>query len=160
METTLRPATSDDFAFAWQLYRDLMEPLTIELLGAWRDDGQRAVVRAGLASGDARIVRLGDEEVGWLQARERDGTVELLQIYVSPRWQGQGIGTGLIEDLKRRGLPVALSVMRNNHGARALYERLGFRIAASSEWKHLMRWDPTTPATTSRRGDGADEGPD
>jgi hypothetical protein len=41
----LRPASSTDFLFAWSAYEELMQPLTVELLGRWNEPGQKRVVR-------------------------------------------------------------------------------------------------------------------
>jgi ribosomal protein S18 acetylase RimI-like enzyme len=51
---------------------------------------------------------------------------------VVPAQQGKGIGTAVadlvIEQSARQGLPAVLSVLTVNPRARALYERLGFRV--------------------------------
>ena len=44
----LRPANAADLAFAWQVYRDVMKPLTEALL-PWREARQKAVVAEALA---------------------------------------------------------------------------------------------------------------
>ena len=149
-----RAGTADDFDFAYDLYRSQMAPLTIEALGRWRDDGQRPVVRAGLAGGDVRIVELDGRPVGWLQHREREGRTELLQIYVDPAVQGRGLGTALLRELQARGLPIELSVLRNNARARALYQRLGFEVVSESAHKQLMRWTPRASSGTRGSGPG------
>ena len=59
--------------------------------------------------------------------------------------QRKGIGTGVIEALLQQGRqkskPVTLAVMKINP-ARALYERLGFRITHQDEYKLYMQADP------------------
>jgi hypothetical protein len=44
----LRPAGSEDFRFAWSLYRDLIKQQTEELL-EWNEPGQKRVVELALA---------------------------------------------------------------------------------------------------------------
>ncbi len=63
---------------------------------------------------------------------------------VRPEYRGYGIGTRLMQvveaDLYRRGFRlVCLNVTRDNHGARRLYERLGYRVVAVEEgrWSYL-----------------------
>lgn len=149
----LRPGTAADFDFAYDLYRELMQPLTVALIGRWSDDGERPVVRAGLAAGNVQIVEVVGRPAGWIQIREIEGRLDLQQIYVVASLQGSGLGTALIRALQERGLPIALSVMHNNHRARALYLRLGFRDAAERAHKHEMRWIPTG-ISSGTRGSG------
>jgi ribosomal protein S18 acetylase RimI-like enzyme len=63
---------------------------------------------------------------------------------VRPNWQGHGIGTRLMEraeeDLAQRGFRVAvIAAGRENPRARALYERLGYRVFADDpgEWTYI-----------------------
>jgi GNAT superfamily N-acetyltransferase len=67
------------------------------------------------------------------------------QIYVAPSMQRKGIGSGVIQTVlqlgRKKSKPVTLGVMKINP-ARALYERLGFRITHADEYKVYMRADP------------------
>ena len=59
--------------------------------------------------------------------------------------QRKGIGSRVIQALlrlaRKKSKPVTLAVMKINP-ARALYERLGFRITHEDEYKVYMRADP------------------
>jgi predicted N-acetyltransferase YhbS len=69
------------------------------------------------------------------------GVAEMNALEARP--QGQGIGTALIlagqQEAKRRGPPIlGLAAEVGNHGARRLYERLGYGL-----WEHglvIDRW--------------------
>lgn len=63
---------------------------------------------------------------------------------VRPNFRGRGLGTRLMQvieaELYRRGFrQVCLNVTRDNHEARRLYERLGYRVAALEEgrWSYI-----------------------
>ena len=75
----LRAARSDDFRFAWSLYKELMEPLTIELLGRWNETAQKQVVElpAGGAVADL-LVQLGipSADVGVIIVNGASGTAK------------------------------------------------------------------------------------
>jgi ribosomal protein S18 acetylase RimI-like enzyme len=141
----LRPATSGDFDFAWSLYRELMKPLTLELL-AWNESGQRRTVEEALARQGASVIVVREARCGWLHVNETPGEICLGQLYLTPAWQGRGIGGTIIRDLSDRaqqsGKRFTLDVMKNNR-ARVLYERLGFRVVATSAYKLTMQWFAT-----------------
>jgi GNAT superfamily N-acetyltransferase len=68
------------------------------------------------------------------------------ELFVSPPQRGRGVATALVRGLCARQLPwfntavaVELEVTPNNHRARALYERLGFRPYKNA----VMRATPT-----------------
>jgi ribosomal protein S18 acetylase RimI-like enzyme len=139
----LRPISSDDFQFCWTLYRDLMKPLTVELLGSWNESGQKQAIERSLADSGASIIVVGESDIGWLRIGETDAEVYLGQLYVVPLMQNRGIGTAVVRQLcdraRREGKALTLEVMKNNR-ARFLYERLGFGVVGSSEYKLNMRW--------------------
>ncbi len=74
----------------------------------------------GFASADPRRF----ERVGWIAT-----------IAVDPRFQRRGIGTALMEACEARvNLPILkLTVRVTNHGAIAMYEKMGYR--ASDIWR-------------------------
>jgi ribosomal protein S18 acetylase RimI-like enzyme len=139
----LRPTASTDFPFAWPLYRELMQPLTVELLGRWNETGQKRVVEAALAQEGTFIIALDGSDAGWLQVSESSDSVYLGQLYLAPGSQNRGIGTVIVTELmdKARGAgkTLNLDVMKNNR-ARFLYQRLGFQVIGESEHKLHMRW--------------------
>ena len=138
----LRPAGAADFAFAWRVYREVMQPLTEELL-AWRELRQKAAVKEALADGGSAIIVVPGAEAGWLQARDTAQEVSLAHIYILPAWQNRGIGSAIFQQLEERARQaqktLALDVMTNNP-ARAFYERRGFRVVGRSLYKIKMRW--------------------
>jgi ribosomal protein S18 acetylase RimI-like enzyme len=138
----LRPVTGGDFQFCWLLYRDLMKPLTTELL-EWNEAGQRRVIEQAMTDSGTSIITVSGSDIGWLQIEETCDELNLGQLYVMPSMQNCGIGTAVVRQLCDRALreskALTLDVMKNNR-ARLLYERLGFDTIGSSEYKLNMRW--------------------
>lgn len=68
----------------------------------------------------------------------------VIDIGLLPDWRGKGLGSALLGGLQRQaareGAGVALSVLHDNHGARALYQRLGFWAVAETPRDIAMRW--------------------
>lgn len=104
---------------------------TLDWLSGWR--AAASTGRAGLLLGlhGDRIQALG----GWRAAPEGPvgHVVELTKIMVHPDARGLGLGRqvvqGLIDAAESAGAELAvLGVRGNNHGARRLYEALGFTV--------------------------------
>jgi ribosomal protein S18 acetylase RimI-like enzyme len=138
----LRPTTHHDVEFAWHLYRGLMKPLTEELL-EWDDALQRRFIERDLASGDASIITIEGQAAGWIQVRETEHRISILQLYLLPKFQSRRAGTSIIHELIARARQtdrhLVLEVMKNNR-ARRLYERLGFVVTGQSAHKLNMAW--------------------
>jgi len=69
----------------------------------------------------------------------------LVGIQLLPEFQGRGIGSDLIlrelAHAKALGKPLRLQVLRANDRARALYERLGFRVVGETEHHFMMLFE-------------------
>jgi ribosomal protein S18 acetylase RimI-like enzyme len=146
LQPELRRARSDDLEFCWSVYRDLMKPLTMELL-EWNELGQRRVIEQSLTDSGTSIIVFEKLDIGWVQTRETDREIYLGQLYVIPSMQNRGIGTVIVRRLcdrvQREGKALQLEVMKNNR-ARLFYERLGFRVVGASEYKIQMRWEQSS----------------
>ena len=142
----LRPATDEDFDFAWLLYRDLMKPLTEELL-EWNELRQNAVVEEASTYKGTSIIVVNESNAGWLQVSDIPSGIYLDQLYILPAMQNHGIGTAIVRQLcdrgRKEGKTLTLEVMKNNR-ARLFYERLGFRVIRQSNYKLEMRWQEET----------------
>ena len=139
----LRPVRMDDFQFVWSLYRDLMKPLTVELLGKWNETAQRQTIELALTQRGTFIIAKDELNIGWVQVVESLETIYLGQLYVTPSSQNRGVGTAILHELtdkaRREGKTLTLDVMKNNR-SRELYERLGFRVIGQSQHKLKMQW--------------------
>ncbi len=80
---------------------------------------------------DTQIIIQNDNQIGMIKVKKEKEFYELIQIQISPKYQGKGIGKCVIEDLiteaRQKGLPIYLSVLKTNT-AKSLYEALGFEV--------------------------------
>lgn len=87
----------------------------------------------------------------WLVERRPDALF-LARVMLAPAWQGRGIASTLIRELQAEaraaGLPVTLQVWEENP-ARALYQRLGFKVTGAREFRVQMAWE--APRKVSRQ---------
>lgn len=105
----IRPATEEDQPTIRRLIKDAnLNRMSLH----WRN--------FVVADEDGAIVGVGQVKV------HRDHSRELASIAVVPAWQGQGIGSALIERLlaRERGIMLHLTCRRELEG---YYERFGFR---------------------------------
>lgn len=92
------------------------------------------------------IVLLEGEPVGRLYVYRGEKKFHGLAITLLPEYRGRGIGSKLINDILREAAkadkPVHIHVAWYNYAARALYERLGFRIIEDAGAYCELQWEP------------------
>ncbi|MFP4976782.1 GNAT family N-acetyltransferase [Paenibacillus sp. CN-4] len=71
----------------------------------------------------ARVAVVDGQIVGFASALPARGFLELEDLFTDPGWMRQGVASALIEDIRRRGVPV--EVTANPH-ALGFYESVGF----------------------------------
>lgn len=109
----------------------------------WDDAAQRD--RVLIHFEHAKVIVLDGTDIGLWKTFLRSDAIELVQIQISPPYQGKGIGQRLIRDLQaeawNQGLPIELHVFRSNRAVR-LYASLGFRPVKEDENSFSLRWLP------------------
>jgi ribosomal protein S18 acetylase RimI-like enzyme len=97
------------------------------------------------------IVRDG-EDIGRMYVEHTSYRVHILDIALLPAHRNQGIGRALVQavldDAARSGKLVSLHVELHNP-ARALYQRMGFRVAGTTGVYQLMHWIPPALSTVA-----------
>ena len=148
---TFRSAETEDLEFLRALRFSTMREVVLRHK-PWRGGEQDERVVAHFDC--ARIIQAAGRDIGLLKVVRRPDQVELVQIQLLPEFQGQGIGTKVIESLQEEDLPIVLSVYASNR-ALNLYSRLGFKIVARFEHSYTLRWqkeeanqalEPTAPS--------------
>jgi ribosomal protein S18 acetylase RimI-like enzyme len=144
MDVRLRACEARDFDFARRLYFETMRS-AIERVFGWDEARQHASFAEWFKPEEVSVITADGLDAGWIQQRLDDNSIFLGSIFVAPAMQRKGIGTTVIRALlhsgRQKSKPVTLAVMKINP-ARALYERLGFRITHEDEYKLYMRADP------------------
>ena len=133
---TLRPATSEDAAFALHVTEACMRVYAEQTWGSW--DG-----RADLHLAFDEVVQLAGCDVGLIGVdRSSDGWF-LDKLYLLPAYQNRGIGSyllqRLIDDANAAQVELRLTVLEVNP-ARRFYERHGFVLTHTISPRHHMIW--------------------
>jgi ribosomal protein S18 acetylase RimI-like enzyme len=94
---------------------------------------------------DAKIICNKDVSIGLLKSYCDESGLNIVQVQISPQYQGKGIGAKLLSNLIKQaedeGKQVTLSVLRGNP-VKDLYERLGFIIISERDVEYTMRYKP------------------
>ncbi|SDP33875.1 GNAT family N-acetyltransferase [Afipia sp. GAS231] len=137
----LRQAEAEHYDFALRLYLLTMQPYVQELV-TWDEQEQRATFAAQWKLDEVSIISVEGNDVGWLQVAELPAEIRLQKFYVSPQYQGSGIGSEVLGNLlvawRSTDKKIVLRVLKNNP-ARRLYERLGFAAIADNGITFRMR---------------------
>ena len=146
MRFTLRPATAEDRDWLFAVRRATMRTYVRQTWHAWDDASQRARFEDSLALTDMQVIVTAGHDAGLLHVeRDADG-IFLANIQIHPDFQNRGLGTAvirtLLDEARTRGEPVRLQVLKVNHAACRLYQRLGFAITGETAHHVHLIWRP------------------
>jgi ribosomal protein S18 acetylase RimI-like enzyme len=134
---SLRPAAPADLPFLRELFADsraadfgaLPAQLREQLIDLQFETQRREYASLRPDALD-EIVGLAGSAVGRIWTAREVDALHILDVTVSLRYRGRGIGTAVLDEVAARadtaGLAVHLHVWAANHAARRLYERCGF----------------------------------
>ena len=139
----LRTSRPTDMDVLFAIHGEVMRGYIEQATGAWDEDAERARFVARFAGRRPQVILVGYEIAGVIDVQRQPDRWTLTTIDVAPEWQNQGIGTLLIQRIldqaRQRPLPLDLEVLRVNHAARRLFERLGFAVVEETADAVRMR---------------------
>jgi ribosomal protein S18 acetylase RimI-like enzyme len=140
-QTSFRQANDDDLDFLWWLHRATMREYVDRTWG-WEDESQEKRFRRKFEPRRIQIVCYQGDPVGCISVDREPSRILLGVIEIAPAYQGQGIGSCLIQQLcdeaDAGGVLLELQVLKVNP-AKRLYERLGLVTVGETETHYLMR---------------------
>ncbi|WP_215408749.1 GNAT family N-acetyltransferase [Janthinobacterium sp. JC611] len=148
----LRAQRDDDDGFAAALYsstRDDLrqtpaEPAVIEQLIAMQRRMQSHGYRQSYPHAAYLLLQHGDTPIGRLVLDRQGEVLHLVDIAILPAAQGRGAGSAVLRALQAQAgaqqCRIHLAVNKSNAAARALYQRLGFRLRGENEVQELLAW--------------------
>lgn len=136
----LRRATLEDESFLFDLRKSTMHE-HLARAGESIDDRQHWE-RVRYRFNDAHIVCRGPERLGLFKFSQDANEWTIVQIQISPPYQGLGIAGRLLHDFLRQAdnarVPVKLSVLKGNPAIN-LYQRLGFKVIDTTDISLQMK---------------------
>lgn len=148
----LRVQRDDDDGFAAALYSstrgDLRQmpadPAVIEQLIAMQQRMQSHGYRQAYPQAIYLMLQHGDTPIGRLVLDRQDQVLHLVDIAILPAAQGQGAGSAVLRGLQAQAgaqqCRIHLAVNKSNTAARALYQRLGFRLRGENDVQEQLEW--------------------
>lgn len=144
MQFTLRPATTADYPWLWDLKRRTMRPYVEQTWGSWDEPAQEAFFRRNYRSDTVQVLVVEGRNAGLLHLERETAALFLANLQIHPDFQNRGLGTAVIRDVlatgRRLRLPVRLQVLHVNRRAQQLYHRLGFLVAGETPTHVMMQW--------------------
>ena len=147
---SLRPATVDDYDFLRWLHRATLREYVDQTWG-WDEDRQATLFRERFDPSRDQIVLVDGQHAGVLRVERREGGLFLASLLIAPAYQGHGVGTAILEDLKAeaaRGSAPGLAGPQGQPGAaapRAARTACHGRNRHALPHEHLTRSDLTAP---------------
>ncbi|WP_145909713.1 GNAT family N-acetyltransferase [Kitasatospora viridis] len=131
----LRPATPADVEVLAEL-RAVTLRADLERLGVYDDHWVRQRLRERFVPAHSWVIEVAGELAGCVALRPAEDAHWLEHFYLSPQFQGGGVGGAvlgrLLADCDRDGHPVRLQMLQGS-AARGLYERHGFTVE-TEDW--------------------------
>ncbi len=155
MTIDLRPATLEDVAFLADVVitATLAQgrfPPDVNLVEyrAGYEDWTRETILGAIPDCTLSVIEYDGYPVGRLRVVRTQTSITLAGIQLLPEHQNKGIGSTLIEQLKREAdlkqVPLFISVEKDNPRAQLLYERLGCHIIGQDEMEYHLEYRPAT----------------
>lgn len=143
---SLRPATPSDVEFLCGIREITMRGYFEKTFGTWDEIDQRERF-APHELKNIQILLVSGDPAGLVHVERLQHEIFLQNIQFSPKFQNRGIGTmvfrSLMAESVKSGLAIRLKVLKENHPARRLYDRLGFTFTSESNHSHLwIQWNP------------------
>lgn len=151
---TLRPLTSEDTDFLYQVYASTREA---ELaLVDWPEAQKTAFLQMqfnaqhtdyskNYPEAQFQIILLDGAPIGRLYVDRDLKEIRIVDISLLPEYRNRGIGSGLLKEILNEGAQAGLSVsihVEMFNPALRLYDRLGFHRIADQGVYYLMEWKP------------------
>ena len=139
---SLRTITEKDYDFIYQVKKDAYKKYVEMNFGEWKDELQREFFKIFMEKfkEGARIIIFQGIDIGFFNECETDYIYEIGNICIIPKYQNQGIGTTILQDVieKHADKEIRLQYFKQNP-VRKLYERLGFRQCGETEYHYQMK---------------------
>jgi ribosomal protein S18 acetylase RimI-like enzyme len=147
IELNMRPAEDQDYEFARQVHHAAYHDVVERQFGKWDEQAQDGFFQSAWKGSAHEIIYLNGEPAGYFSMDETDDLIDLHELVLLPKFQGQGTGTKIlneaIEKAKTKNKVARLQVLKANKAAE-LYRKLGFSEVGETDTHIKMEFDPNS----------------
>ncbi len=140
-----KPAPSAIQPEIFRIYEEVFRP-HIEKIWGWDVAWQIANFSKEWENFETTALYNESELIGYHQVRQEPEYLMILNLAITPRHQGHGFGTFIMEELKARATTaetgIELSVFKTNPRVLPFYNRQGFTIESESDAGFNLVWSP------------------
>jgi ribosomal protein S18 acetylase RimI-like enzyme len=144
LDVALRSASPNDIEFAFGVAQETMREYAIATWGSWAEDKARSGMEKHILDDQMQIIELAGVPIGIEVVERTSDHMRLLQLFIRPAHQRQGIGSGLvrglIQEAQQKKLPLKLRVLKVNP-AQSLYRRVGFKVVSTTAEHIYMEYE-------------------
>jgi len=138
-----REALPKDSAFIFKVKKEALGPYIEEAWG-WDEDFQSVYHLQNYEPSKIKIFSVSEKQnIGYVETEISENHIAITGIYILEQFQNLGFGTAVIEktikSATKKGLSVKLGVLKVNHNAIRLYERLGFKLESETGTHFKMK---------------------
>lgn len=134
-EYSLRPASVDDKAQLFDLYRSVMGGY-IEQIWGWDSQWQEKDFSEHFDPEGVTVVLCEKQAIGYMQVENHSGVLYIRMLLLAPEHQKKGLGANLVKRIiaaaSEQKLGVKLQVFKINAPAKRFYERHGFKVVGET----------------------------
>lgn len=140
----LSPASDADYEFSYQVKKAAEGDLIRKVFG-WNEAFQRGFHLKEWLEKRPHIIRYDGVSIGTISVQDIDGSIEIGQFFILPKYQNKGVGSAVLHRVLQRadeeGLPVRLAYLNGSRVA-SLYSRNGFELVERTETLSRMERQP------------------
>ncbi len=145
MQISLRPASEQDFLFAFEAKRKALGP-HIMARWNWDESYQLNTHRTRWSERPWSIILSDKEPIGTVSIHEAVDHIRFGEFYLLPSHQRKGIGSSLLRQViaqsEESSLPIRLEYLKWNPVG-SLYLRHGFKVVSESEIHYFLEREPS-----------------
>ena len=142
---TFKPATDSDKHFLLALRKSSMGD-HLSMAGIVLND-QQHMQRINEYFADSHLILRNEQRIGLLKLGLFSDHMHIRQFQILPDYHGLGIGSLILDMLKRKAIAKQVSITLNvllNNPAKQLYLRHDFVVTVANELEYGMRWQRPT----------------
>lgn len=144
MDYKTRPATPGDHDLIYGLKAASIRPY-VEKIWGWDEEYQRGEFdRDFSAIEEYQVIEVDGRFAGFVQACCAYPFYEINEIHLLPEYRGKGIGSNLLWRVQNehvaRGEWLRIGCFKENHRAKALYQRLGFVQTEETDTHYILEY--------------------